>query len=257
MTTTSWNPKLYDTQHDFVSHYGEDLLSLLKAKPKERILDLGCGTGTLAQKIADTGAEVIGIDSSPEMIDQAKINYPTIAFKVMDGHHFHFDTLFDAVFSNAALHWMTSPKQVIANVYQCLKEQGRFVLEMGGIGNVQQVLNAITQAADEFGVSNLPLINYYPSISEYSSLLEAAGLRVIYAELINRPTQLKGAEGLRNWVRSFRNGVLAQIPATQEENFFQRVENIARKDLYHDNSWWADYVRLRVVAVKPHAPVNS
>jgi trans-aconitate methyltransferase len=250
MANTSWNAKFYDTKLDYVSRYGTDLLPLLNPQPGERILDLGCGTGTLTYEIAKTGANVIGIDSSPEMINQAKAKHPEIEFKTQDGHDFQFDILFDAVFSNAALHWMTEPQKVIACVSHCLKKQGRFVLEMGGIGNIHHVLTAISQAANEFGVSALPLINYYPSISEYTGLLETEGLRVIYAELINRPTRLMGATGLRDWVRMFRNAVLTQIPETQHEIFFQRIENIARADLYQNNEWWADYVRLRVIAIK-------
>lgn len=247
MAKTVWNSKLYDAKHSFVSHYGAALLPLLNAKPGERILDLGCGTGTLAHEIAKTGAEVIGIDNSPEMIHQAKTNYPAIEFQIQDGENFRFDRLFDAVFSNAALHWMTKPQKVIACVRQCLKDQGRFVLEMGGMGNVKQLLDAIDQAANALGVSSLPLINYYPSISEYTGLLEAGGFQVRYAELIDRPTQLEGSEGLRMWVRTFRNAVIAQIPPTKHEYFFQRLEEIAHTHLYRENSWWADYVRLRVV----------
>ncbi len=247
---THWNAEFYDAKHDFVSRYGINLLPLLNARAGERILDLGCGTGTLTHEIAKAGANVVGIDNSPEMIAQARANYPNIEFKILDGQNFKFDQPFNAVFSNAALHWMIEPQKVIACVRHCLKDQGRFVLEMGGIGNVCQVLAAIRQAADKFGVSSLPFINYYPSIGEYSSLLESGGLQVNYAELINRPTRLHGVSGLRDWVCSFRNAVIAQIPQTQHEEFFQYLESLAKSSLYHNASWWADYVRLRVVAVK-------
>lgn len=246
--TTHWNAQRYDTCCDFVSHYGADLLPLLQAQPGQRILDLGCGTGILTHEIAQTGAEIMGIDNSAEMIDQAKKHYPEIDFKVMDGQDFTLDKPFDAVFSNAALHWMLKPKKVIACVYRCLKPHGRFVFEMGGVGNITQLLAAIKQAAAEFGTTDLSLINYYPSIGQYTGLLEAGGLQVRYAELINRPTQLKGETGLRDWVNMFRVAVLKQIPNT--ENFFERLEDIAKPILYHDGSWWADYVRLRVLAVK-------
>ncbi len=246
--TNHWNAQRYDTYCDFVSHYGADLLPLLQAQPGQRILDLGCGTGTLAHEIAKTGADVIAIDISTEMIAQAKKHYPEVDFRVMDGQDFSFDKNFDAVFSNAALHWMLKASNVIQCVSHCLKNQGRFILEMGGIGNIQQMLNVIKQAALEFGISELSLINYYPSISEYTRLLEASGLRVVYAELINRPTQLQGPMGLRNWVSMFRNALLVQIP--DNEAFFRRLEDIARPLLYHSDSWWADYVRLRAIAIK-------
>lgn len=250
MSKTSWNAKLYDTQHGFVARYGADLLSLLKPKKGERILDLGCGTGTLTNEIAKSGAEVVGIDSSPEMIAKAKAAFPNIEFKVADGHNFHLNISFDAVFSNAALHWMMEPQKVIACVWQCLKESGRFVFEMGGKYNVKQVLYAIENAAAKSGIPNLPLINYFPGLGEYTNLLEIQGFRVTYAELFDRPTQLEGDEGLRNWICMFRNTVLEQIPKAQHDAFFQHAENSARSHLYHDNIWWADYVRLRAVAIK-------
>lgn len=249
-TENVWNPEFYDTKHNFVTNYGAPLVSLLNPKKGERILDLGCGTAVLTHEIAKTGAEVIGIDSSAAMIATAKKNYPEIQFQVEDGHNFHFDVPFDAVFSNAALHWMMQPQKVLQCVWQVLKKNGRFVFEFGGKGNVNHVLNAIDQAAAEFGRPNLPLVNYYPSLAEYATLLEAQGFRVVFAEHFDRPTKLEGEDGLKNWVKMFRNQILEQIPSEKQPVFLQRVEDIARPVLYHDGNWWADYVRLRAVATK-------
>lgn len=247
----SWNVNLYETKHSFVTHYGEDLLPLLNAQKGERILDLGCGSGDLTYKIAASGAELIGVDSSEEMILKAQEKYPDIAFLVKDGQDFKFTEPFDAVFSNAALHWMTqTPKKVATNIWRCLKSNGRFVFEMGGKGNVRQVLHALALAAGEFGVTQTELINYYPSLGQYATLLEAVGFRVIYATHFDRPVKLDGVDGLRNWVRMFRTTVFNEIPVARQKEFFQKFEAIARPTLYHDNSWWADYVRLRAVAIK-------
>jgi len=249
--STGWNASLYNTKHNFVSDYGADLLLLLKPQPGEHILDLGCGTGTLANEIAKAGATVVGIDSSPEMIDKAKTDYPDIAFKVEDGQNFHFESQFDAVFSNAALHWMMEPKKVMDCVLQCLKPAGRFVFEMGGKNNVRGVLHAIKQTSETFHITHTRLKNYYPSLGEYMGSLEEQGFQAVYAHLFKRPTKLEGADGLRNWVRMFRGDLLQQIPEAQHEQFFEKLEEIARPQLYHEESWWADYVRLRGIAVKP------
>lgn len=249
--TQFWNVSLYETAHSFVTRYGEDLLPLLNAKKGERILDLGCGSGALTHAIAATGAEVVGIDSSEDMIRKAQAAYPEITFLVKDGQDFDFAEPFDAVFSNAALHWMTqAPGKVVENISRCLKNKGRFVFEMGGEGNVQQVLHALALAASEFGVTQTELINYYPSLGQYATLLEAVGFRVAYAAHFDRPVKLEGVDGLRLWVRMFRATVFNQIPVVQQEDFFQKLEASARPQLYYDNSWWADYVRLRAVAIK-------
>jgi trans-aconitate methyltransferase len=247
---TSWDANLYNSQHDFVSKYGMDLISLLNPQKEEYILDLGCGTGTLTYEISKSGARVLGIDSSSEMIQQARNSYNNLVFEVADGHNLQFTSVFNAVFSNAALHWMTEPSKVIAGVWRALKNGGRFVLEMGGINNIKKLLDTIAQVAAEFNISCEPLLNYYPSIAGYASLLEAGQFRVTYCALLERPTPLKGPEGLRNWVRMFRNAVLEQLSQSQQELFLQRLETIAKPFLYHNHTWWADYVRLRVMAIK-------
>ena len=246
-----WDSQLYDTQHNFVTKYGNDVLQLLQAQSDELILDLGCGTGALTHTITTSGAKVIGIDSSPQMIAEAQLQYPATEFIVANGHDFSFNQQFDAVFSNAALHWMLKPEQVISRVWESLKPGGRFVFEMGGHSNVSRVLASIVTAAGLIGLPYADVINYYPSLGIYSTLLEQAGFRVEYAQTINRPTKLDGKDGLRNWVKMFRTSVLAQIPETKHEEFFTLLEQTAQPELYKDGIWWADYVRLRAVAKKP------
>ena len=250
MSKKYWNAQLYNLQHDFVSRYGEDVLALLKPKPGEHILDLGCGTGSLTHQIAESGAVVTGIDSSPDMIKQAQRDYPQISFMVGDGEDFHLSASMDAVFSNAALHWMHHPNKVIACVYKCLKPNGRFVFEMGGFGNIQHVLEFIRVAAAEYGVTTAPFVNYYPKIGEYAHLLEAQGFLVTYTELIDRPTLLEGEDGLRRWISMFRSAVLEKIPNNRQDEFLNRAEELARPYLYRDHKWWADYVRLRGFVLK-------
>src|ERR1700761_1218574 len=150
-----WNAELYDDKHSFVFEYGGNVLELLEVKRKERILDLGCGTGHLTQQIHERGGVVTGIDSSPEMIWRAKETYHDVDFEVADGTDFHFDKPFDAVFSNATLHWIRDADAAIKCVYESLKPGGRFVAEMGGKGNMGKIVAATTKVLNLHGYTDL------------------------------------------------------------------------------------------------------
>ncbi len=248
-----WNATLYDRAHGFVHQLGQGLVDLLSPKPGERILDLGCGTGPLTQKIADCGAEVLGIDASPAMVAQARRNYPTIRFEVADATLMSFDQPFDAIFSNAVLHWVKPPEQAAARMHQAIKPGGRLVLEMGGKGNVSKILGAAVRAGNDLGLDLQSVVdtNYFPSIGEYSTVLEQAGFAVSFAALFDRPTALSDGElGLRNWIRMFRPGLEEVVPVDRLEEFYQIVEQRCRIDLFRDGIWYADYRRLRLTATR-------
>ena len=252
MAQTTWNTELYNQKHDFVTHYGESVVELLNPQPHETILDLGCGSGELTAKIAASCAHAIGCDAAETMISKAKQNFPQINFICHNAESplpLPANSL-DAVFSNAALHWMMNASAVVKNVYNLLKLGGRFVFEMGGSGNVAMVLHSIELAAKDFGLNDLPLINFYPSIGEYATILEQAGFSVAFATRFERPTLLDGKHGLANWVVMFRNNVLQQLPPEQQQHFLAAVKSHGREQLYQDNHWVADYVRLRMVAYK-------
>ncbi len=248
--TTHWDSTLYDTKHNFVTRLGEDIASeWLKPQAGERILDLGCGTGHLTQKIADSGAEVVGLDYSPEMIASAQANYPKLKFVVGDASDFHFDAPFDAVFSNAALHWVHAAAETAECIYNALKPGGRFVAEFGCKGNVVTVQNAAEAVLREKGYpawSRSPW--YFPSLGEYTSLLEKQGFFVANAIQFDRPTPLEGEEGGRNWIRMFGAPLIATIPTDQQEAFIAEVETRIRPTLYRDGQWFMDYRRLRLIA---------
>ena len=246
----SWDPGLYDDKHAFVWQYGASLVELLAPKPGERILDLGCGTGHLTAQIADAGATVVGMDHSAEMLEQAHAAYPTLQFLQADARDFYFDEPFDAVFSNAVLHWVRPPEAVVQRVYAALRPGGRFVAELGGRGNVHRVLNAVHNAAEQLGLPADFLQSYFPSVGEYTPLLEAAGLEVRSAILFDRPTALAGADGLRNWVKMFRRPVVASVPAERRDDFLSAVEEAARTELFRHGGWFADYRRLRITAIR-------
>jgi len=250
MSTMKWNATLYDSKHAFVSDYGKSLLSLLDAQPGERILDLGCGTGHLTHEIAETGAQVTGIDSSPEMIEAARKAYPELSFFVMDARTFHFETPFHAVFSNAVLHWIPEAEQVAQRIVAALQPGGRFVAEFGGKGNVATIIFGVQQAAQEVAHLKPASSWYYPSISQYTALLEQQGLEVRLAQLFDRPTKLEGEQGMRNWIMMFGQQLLQAIPTQQQAAVIARAEEILRPQLHHDGTWYADYRRLRIVAYK-------
>jgi trans-aconitate methyltransferase len=213
-----WNADLYDDNHSFVFQYGENVLELLKIKPGERVLDLGCGTGYLASQIKAQGGVVIGADASPEMIAKAKAEYPDVDFVVADGTSFHFDEPFDAVFSNATLHWIKDADAVIKNVYNSLKPGGRFVAEMGGKGNMAQIIAATTTVLNKYGYGDNKANNpwYFPSTAEYATKLEAAGFRVTFTAHFDRPTLLQdGRQGVGKWLNMFGPSFFKNIPATE------------------------------------------
>lgn len=249
---SEWNAGLYDQKHNFVSKFGGSLVELLAPQKGENILDLGCGTGDLANQIAKQGAIVHGIDASETMIHQAQTKYPQIQFSVQDATQIDVHHQFDAVFSNAALHWIKQPEIVVQNVYTVLKSNGRFVAEMGGKGNISSIVNAIKQSMDELGYTYIEdyFPWYFPTAEEYRQLLERAGFQVKMMTLYERPTPLIGDEGIRNWLQMFSNTIFQHLSETQKKNVIQLCEEILKPQLYKEHTWIADYWRLRFVAVK-------
>ncbi len=253
MSQNSWNSALYEGNHAFVWQYGESLLELLLPKAGERILDLGCGTGQLTEKIAQSGAFVHGIDSSLSMITQARVNYSQLQFAAADARDFQVEEPLDAVFSNAVLHWIRSPEAAIDCIEKALKPGGRFVAEFGGKGNVGAIVRALVSVLSEIGPEEPQALNpwYFPSIGEYAGLLEKQGFDVGYAVLFDRPTLLfGGSAGMVNWIEMFAGGFLSGLSDDVRSHVIRTVEEHLRSTQYRDGNWIADYRRIRVVAVK-------
>ena len=242
---TQWDPVGYDQNARFVSDLGEPVLQLMNPKAGEMVLDLGCGDGELTLKLIDAGCHVIAVDSSPAMVESSLAK--GINARVMDGQHLEFEGAFDAVFSNAALHWMTQPREVIAGVKRVLKPTGRFVAEMGGQGNVVSVLAALTKVRQRRGLAP---VNpwYFPSVEEYRQLLEETGFQVPVIQLIPRPTVLPGK--LRGWLETFAGSFLSTEGAEREEMIAEVTEDLASTLCDDSGKWTVDYVRLRFVACK-------
>ncbi|MFM1653104.1 class I SAM-dependent methyltransferase [Brevibacillus sp. B_LB10_24] len=248
----TWNADLYDNQLGFVAEYGKDVVGLLNPKPGERILDLGCGTGDLTKELADLGADPFGIDLSYAMIEKAKEKYPELAFSVENAETFRTAEPFDAVFSNAALHWMKHPDLAAETIRLALRPGGRFAAEFGGKGNVETIIHGMQTVLARYGIDAAERNPwYFPSIGEYSSLLERHGFRVQFALHFHRPTPLRdGERGLSHWLTSFGDDFFPGLSAGEKEEAFSRIEDELRPLLFRDGVWVADYWRIRVLAVK-------
>jgi trans-aconitate methyltransferase len=252
MPQIKWDTKLYNDKHSFVTKYGEDLIAWLHPQKGERILDLGCGTGQLTFEIIESGAEVVGVDNSPEMIAKAKANYPHLRFEVKNATNFQFDEKFDAVFSNATLHWINDQRNVIKCIYNNLKEDGRFVFEMGGKRNIERIATALERAIAEEGLANKLSKDFwfFPSVAEYATLLEQRGFTVTSALYFERETPLTGEDGMGDWIKMFASFFFKKISKEQSEQIISKAMDYLRPTNYRDGVWYADYVRLRIKAIK-------
>ncbi|MGJ7910012.1 class I SAM-dependent methyltransferase [Neobacillus sp. LXY-1] len=251
-TKDMWDANLYDGNHSFVSQYGTGLIELLSPKKGEKILDLGCGTGDLAKNLAGLGADVVGVDKSENMVFQAQNKYPELSFVVQDVTQLSFQEDFDAVFSNATLHWVKQPEKALKSIFTCLKKGGRFVAEFGGKGNVQlitdEIIHQLGKAGFLFDRDAFPW--YYPSIGEYSNLMEKIGFRVTFAQHFDRPTQLVGDDGLKNWIHMFASDFFEGVSEDVRDSIISSVENELKDTLYKNGHWYADYKRIRVIGIK-------
>jgi trans-aconitate methyltransferase len=251
LSSQEWSPCRYAENARFVSDLGQAVLGLLAPEAGERILDLGCGDGALTEKLVAAGAQVVGIDASEDMITAAIKR--GIDAHVQDAYRLSFNSEFDAVFSNAALHWMKrDPDAFIAGVYSALRAGGRFVAEMGGFGNVAAITVALCATLQAFGVktSAAGIPWYYPTAEQYREQLQRAGFAVDYIELIPRPTPLP--TGMRAWLETFAIPFTKALPTERRSTFLDAVCEELRPALcdYRGN-WTADYVRLRFLAKKP------
>jgi trans-aconitate 2-methyltransferase len=251
VSAQNWDAELYESKHSFVWQYGEGLVDLLAPKPGERILDIGCGTGHLTRKIADSGASVVGIDSAVAMIGQARQNYPQLTFALADCTQMEYSDEFDAVFSNAALHWVLDAAAAVKAMARALRSGGRLIVEFGGHGNVQIIENAVIAAvAKHLGNEVPPRKTYYPSIAAYTSLLEAHGIETQWAQLYQRPTPLEGAHGMENWIRQFKWYYFEALTVEFRAGALKEVLADLGTKLHNAQGWYADYRRLRIIAFK-------
>jgi len=248
-----WEANLYRQKHGFVFDYGKDLISMLNPKAGERILDFGCGTGELTAEIAQSGAELVGIDASSEMIKAAQEQFEGINFIEALGESFIDSKQYDAIFSNATLHWILNPEAAISAMYSNLKPGGRLLLEMGGKGNVATIIETLQDVLEEHGyVKQSKTVNwYFPKLGTYSYFLEKNGFKVTFAHLYDRPTKLNDPNtGIIDWLTMFAGKYFTGIPAEDVISIHKIVQDRVKERLYKDGHFYADYKRLRICAIK-------
>lgn len=247
MSTNEWNADNYNKHADFVSNLAFPVVDLLNPKENERILDLGCGDGTLAVEIEKFNTKVIAVDLSESMVEKTKEK--GIEAYVMSATELPYEKEFDALFSNAVLHWVKEPETAISKISNALKANGRFIAEFGGYGNIKYLTDAMQEVFDrnkEYGEFNNPW--YFPKDTDYKQILEENGLKVEYIELIPRPTKI---DDIANWLDIFANGIVSHLSEEQQSYFKQEVREILKPKIYSDKDGWvADYVRLRLKATK-------
>lgn len=241
-----WTAEGYETNARFVSNLGAPVVDLLDPKTGERILDLGCGDGALSQTIVEKGAEVVGFDASLELAAAAQAR--GLRVDIGDAHELPYSGEFDAVFSNAALHWMTRPETVIGGVHRALRPKGRFVAECGGHGNIAAIRVALAAVFARHGLDFVSLRwQFYPTAEEYAALLAKHGFEILSIALIPRPTPLP--TGMDGWLETFAKGVLANLPESARAAAKSETVELLRPALCDSSGrWTADYVRLRFAA---------
>lgn len=242
----SWDPERYARHARFVSDLGQPVVELLRPVPGERILDLGCGDGALTEKLVELGCDVVGVDGSAEQVEGARRR--GLEARVMNGEELDFESEFDAVFSNAALHWMKRADAVIAGVRRALRPGGRFVAEFGGHGCVHTIASVLERALDRRGIDGRARNPwYFPTDAEYRQRLEAGGFRVDWIALIPRPTPLPG--DVSGWLETFAESFSSALPPQERPAFIAEVTEELRPRLCDERGQWtADYVRLRFAA---------
>jgi SAM-dependent methyltransferase len=250
-SSQQWSAAAYAANADFVPALGKPVLDLLQPQAGERVLDLGCGDGTLTEKLVASGAQVVGIDNSPDMV--AVACQRGLDARIMDARALVFENEFDAVFSNAVLHWIKDdPDAPIAGVFRALKSGGRFVGELGGRANVAAITVALVATLERRGIRNAPawIPWYFPTVEDYETRLRHPGFVPRSVQLFPRPTPLP--TGMRGWLDTFANPFSAALPGEERESFLDEVTSLLKPVLCDATGrWTADYTRLRFAAIKP------
>lgn len=246
-----WDGELYRNTCSFVSEFGKDLIEWLDPVPGERILDVGCGTGELTSKLSNKGCEVVGLDSSGDMLGEAREKEPQPSYVHESITDYRSSSEFDAAISNAALHWITDPGDALESVYQNLTKGGRFVAEMGIEGNISKVRRALYEEVSRSGYEPEKLDPwYFPEPGDYISKLRNNGFKITDKTVFDRPTELYGEEGLKPWLIMFAEEFFRPMDDTERHEIIRSLVERLRDELKEDGRWVLGYRRLRFRAEK-------
>jgi len=245
-----WDTNLYQNKHDFVAEYGKGLLEFVPENPELKILDLGCGTGTLTEQLTIKSNYVIGVDGSPAMIKKAKEIYPQLKFKVLNALEMDYLEEWDIIFSNAVFHWIPNHKLLIQNIYRALKKDGMLICEFGGENNIKQIEDAFMRVVKMRGYEyHSPFL--FPRTDDFGKILMSNTFEIIRLYDYNRPTPLKdGEKGLRNWMKQFFANDIGLFSDKEQNEIFTRIEEKLRDQMWDGVKWVADYRRLRAIVKK-------
>ncbi len=244
-----WDAKEYKDNFSFVPKYGEDVLHLIEHKAPAFVVDLGCGNGIITNKLFEKGYQVLGIDNSLDMLEQAKKNYPTLSFLYADATTFQLQNKADVIFSNAVFHWINDQNALIRNLYSNLKSSGELVFEFGGYGCAEMIHSTLEKIFKEYELTYKRTF-YFPTIAEYAALLEEHGFLVKYAVLFDRMTKQVGSNGLIQWILMFDKEPFIGVKEELKEKILVKAANILKSKLYYNGNWYVDYVRIRMRAIK-------
>lgn len=251
MPNISWDAADYKENFSFVPAYGEAVVSLITKQPGSRVIDLGCGNGSLTDKIARRGYLVTGIDDSNEMLRLAQEEHPDLNFIRGNAVTFHLDEKADVVFSNAVFHWIDEKDQqtMLSNIYRNLKPGGELASEFGGFGCAEAVHGTLERCFSERRLAYRRVF-YFPTIGMYAPMLEKAGFKIEYAALFDRPTPQNGADGLANWIRMFVKKPFEGMEKELKEEIISDAVSRLKDRLYQNGCWIVDYVRIQFRATR-------
>lgn len=251
MPNIRWDAADYKENFSFVPAYGEAVIGLITKQPGSRVIDLGCGNGSLTAHIAERGYAVTGIDDSEEMLRLAQQEHPDLSFIRGNAVTFHLDEKADVVFSNAVFHWIDEKDQpaMLSNICHNLKPGGELVCEFGGSGCAEAVHGTLEHCFSERGL-RYRRVFHFPTIGQYAPMLEKAGFKIEYAALFDRPTPQNGADGLANWIRMFVKEPFENMEKEMKEEIISDAVSRLRDMLYQNGCWIVDYVRIQFRAVK-------
>jgi trans-aconitate methyltransferase len=245
-----WNAEDYGKNFNFVPQYGRGVIDLIDAPKGSKVIDLGCGNGILTHQLEEQGFDVTGVDMSDSFLKVARTNYPDTHFLKADITALNIPVKADVVFSNAVFHWVDRKDQpkLLQGIHRILKPGGQLVAEFGGAGN-NALIHTVLSKVFEKHSRHYVMPFFFPTIGEYATFVESAGLRMVYASLFNRPTLLKGENGMEDWIRMFVRQPFKGIGEIESKEMIAETIDALRDRLYRNGNWYADYVRLRFKAL--------